>query len=193
MSAATKEPLRVAALQYCAGGSFDETLPQLESLITSAAGGGAGLVCLPEAATFLAANRRSLDAEAEWEDDSPTLRRLSTLAADLGIDLLVGSTFVRRRQDSRIVNRSVLIGADGTVALESQLESILADAFEAVGDDGVITVAATKAIETEPEVAAGMASATRPIWQRARRRTKTATAGTERLVKSSAIGAFTWR
>ena len=114
MSAATKEPLRVAALQYCAGGSFDETLPQLESLITSAAAGGAGLVCLPEAATFLAANRRSLDAEAEWEDDSPTLRRLSTLAADLGIDLLVGSTFVRRRQDSRIVNRSVLIGADGT-------------------------------------------------------------------------------
>ena len=42
------------------------------------------------------------------------MRRLSTLAADLEIDLLVGSTFVRRRQDSRIVNRSVLIGADGT-------------------------------------------------------------------------------
>ena len=91
-----------------------ETLPQVEPLITAAARGGAGLVCLPEAATFLAANRRSLDEEAEWEDDSPTLRRLSTLAADLGIDLLVGSTFVRRREDSRIVNRSVLIGADGT-------------------------------------------------------------------------------
>ena len=114
MSAAAEEPLHVAALQYCAGGSFDETRPQLEPLITAAARGGAGLVCLPEAATFLAASRRSLDAEAEWEDDSPTLRRLSTLAADLGIELLVGSTFVRRRQDARIVNRSVLIGADGT-------------------------------------------------------------------------------
>ena len=106
--------LRIAALQYCAGGSFAETLPQIEPLITAAAGSGADLVCLPEAATFLAANRRSLDEEAEWEDDSPTLRQLSALAADLGIDLLVGSSFVRRREDDRIVNRSVLIGADGT-------------------------------------------------------------------------------
>ena len=113
MTAPAATPLRVAALQYCAGGSFAETLPRIEPLITAAAGSGAGLVCLPEAATFLAANRRSLDEEAEWEDDSPTLRRLSALAADLGIDLLVGSTFVRRREDDRIVNRSVLIGADG--------------------------------------------------------------------------------
>ena len=90
----------------------------LEPMIDRAAGDGAKLICLPEAATFLAANRSALDDEAEWEDDSPTLRRLSALAADLGIDLLVGSTFVRRRQDSRIVNRSVLIGADGTVQAE---------------------------------------------------------------------------
>ena len=114
MTAAGEEPVRIAALQYCADGSFQETLPQLEPLIAAAAGSGAGLVCLPEAATFLAANRKSLDTEAEWEDDSPTLRRLAALAADLGIDLLVGSTFVRRRRDSRIVNRSILIGADGT-------------------------------------------------------------------------------
>ena len=83
MTAPAATPLRVAALRYCAGGSFAETLPRIEPLITAAAGSGAGLVCLPEAATFLAANRRSLDEEAEWEDDSPTLRRLSALAADL--------------------------------------------------------------------------------------------------------------
>ena len=88
--------LRVAALQYCAGGNFGETLPRLEPLIAAAAGGAEH--CLPEAATFLAANRKSLDSEAEWEDDSLTLRRLAMMAVDLGIDLLVGSTFVRRRQ-----------------------------------------------------------------------------------------------
>jgi len=114
MTMAPEQPLRVAALQYCAGGSFEETLPRLEPLIGDAASSGAELVCLPEAATFLAANRASLDSEAEWEDDSPTLRRLSALANDLQISLLVGSTFVRRQRDSRIVNRSVLIGPDGT-------------------------------------------------------------------------------
>ena len=114
MTEAPQGLLRVAALQYCAGGSFAETLPRLEPLIVAAAQDGAQLACLPEAATFLAANRKSLDSEAEWEDDSPTLRRLAMMAVDLGIDLLVGSTFVRRRLDSRIVNRSVLIGADGT-------------------------------------------------------------------------------
>ena len=114
MTTAPEQPLRVAALQYCAGGSFEETLPRLEPLIGDAAHSGARLVCLPEAATFLAANRTSLDSEAEWEDDSPALRRLATLANDLQISLLVGSTFLRRRQDSRIVNRSVLIGPDGT-------------------------------------------------------------------------------
>lgn len=114
MTTAPEQPLRVAALQYCAGGSFEETLPRLEPLIGDAAHSGARLVCLPEAATFLAANRTSLDSEAEWEDDSPALRRLAALANDLQISLLVGSTFLRRRQDSRIVNRSVLIGPDGT-------------------------------------------------------------------------------
>ena len=114
MTTAPAQPLRVAALQYCAGGSFEETLPRLEPLIGDAAHSGARLVCLPEAATFLAANRTSLDSEAEWEDDSPALRRLAALANDLQISLLVGSTFLRRRQDSRIVNRSVLIGPDGT-------------------------------------------------------------------------------
>ena len=114
MTTAPEQPLRVAALQYCAGGSFKETLPRLEPLIGDAANSGAKLVCLPDAATFLAANRTSLDSEAEWEDDSPALRRLAALANDLQISLLVGSTFLRRRQDSRIVNRSVLIGPAGT-------------------------------------------------------------------------------
>ena len=115
MTDGTAKTLRVAALQYCAAGTADETLAQLIPMIGRAADTGAGLVCLPEAATFLAKSRESLQAEAEWEDDSRSLAMLADSAAAHGLDLLVGSIFVRRRADSRIVNRAVLIGGDGHI------------------------------------------------------------------------------
>lgn len=115
MTGNATDPLRVAALQYCAAGTADETLAQLIPMIGRAADTGAGLVCLPEAATFLAASRETLQSEAEWEDDSRSLAVLADSAANHGIDLLVGSIFVRRRADSRIVNRAVLIAGDGSI------------------------------------------------------------------------------
>lgn len=115
MTGNVTDPLRVAALQYCAAGTADETLAQLIPMIGRAADTGAGLVCLPEAATFLAASRETLQSEAEWEDDSRSLAVLADSAANHGIDLLVGSIFVRRRADSRIVNRAVLIAGDGSI------------------------------------------------------------------------------
>jgi predicted amidohydrolase len=107
--------LRVAALQYCAAGTAQETLARLIPMIDSAAGAGAGLICLPEAGTFLAASREALQTEAEWEDDSRSLTKLADIAAKHAVDLLVGSIFVRRRLDSRIVNRAVMIGGDGGI------------------------------------------------------------------------------
>lgn len=107
---------RVAALQYCAGASPAETLPHLFDMIASAAAGGAQLVVLPEAATFLAASREALNEIAEWEDDAESLDQLCQCAASYGINLLVGSMFVRRRRDNRLVNRCVLIGPDGRVS-----------------------------------------------------------------------------
>ena len=107
--------LRVAALQYCAAGTAQETLVRLIPMIDGAAEAGAGLICLPEAATFLAASREALQTEAEWEDDSHSLTKLADIAAMHAIDLLVGSIFVRRRLDSRIVNRAVMIGGDGSI------------------------------------------------------------------------------
>ena len=40
---------------------------------------------------------------------------LADIAAKHAVDLLVGSIFVRRRLDSRIVNRAVMIGGDGGI------------------------------------------------------------------------------
>ena len=115
MTGGGAEQIRVAALQYCAAGTAQETLARLIPMIDSAAGAGAGLICLPEAATFLAASREALQTEAEWEDDSRSLTKLADIAAKHAVDLLVGSIFVRRRLDSRIVNRAVMIGGDGGI------------------------------------------------------------------------------
>ena len=107
-------PVTVAALQYCAAGSSAETLTFLTPMIAAAAGQGAGLVSLPEAATFLAASRRALEDEAEDEAASPTLDALRNCAAQHGINLHVGSVFLRRA-DGRLVNRAVMIGPNGAV------------------------------------------------------------------------------
>ena len=115
MTGGGAEQLRVTALQYCAAGTAQETLVQLIPMIDRAARAGAGLICLPEAATFLAASREALQTEAEWEDDSRSLTKLADIAAKHAVDLLVGSIFVRRRLDSRIVNRAVMIGGDGGI------------------------------------------------------------------------------
>ena len=114
---AARAPLAVAALQYCAAGTAEETLATLLPMIDRAAGDGARLICLPEAATFLAANRAALVEEAEPASESRVLDRLCGRAAALGISLSVGSMFFRA-EDGRHVNRQLLIGADGTVQAE---------------------------------------------------------------------------
>jgi len=106
--------LRVAALQYCAAGTANETLEFLLPMIDAAAAEGATLVSLPEAATFLAASREALAVNAEDENGSPTLNRLQDAAARHGISLHVGSMFFRRG-DGRLANRAVVITPDGAV------------------------------------------------------------------------------
>lgn len=112
-----RTPLAVAALQYCAAGTAEETLATLIPMIDRAASDGAKLICLPEAATFLAANRAALADEAEPAGESLVLDRLCGRAASLGVSLSVGSMFFRG-DDGRHVNRHLLIGPDGGVQAE---------------------------------------------------------------------------
>lgn len=112
-----RPPLAVAVLQYCAAGSASETLSTLLPMIDRAAGDGAKLICLPEAATFLAATRAALAEEAEPIGQSPVLDRLCDRAAALGVSLSIGSMFFRG-DDGRHVNRHLLIGPDGGVQAE---------------------------------------------------------------------------
>lgn len=108
-------PVTVSALQYCAAGTSEETLAFLLPMIGAAAEQGARIISLPEAATFLAASRTALEDNAEDEAGSRTLDALRDCAARHGIGLHVGSMFLRRG-DGRLVNRTIMIDADGSVA-----------------------------------------------------------------------------
>jgi predicted amidohydrolase len=104
--------LRVAAIQYCAGDNAKDTLAHIQPLIAEAAS-RATLVTLPECASYLAASREQLATHAEWEDDSYSQNWLADQAQQLGIWLLAGSLMIRRRDDHKLVNRSLLFGPDG--------------------------------------------------------------------------------
>ena len=106
--------LIVAALQYCASNDVAATLAHIEPLIARAAR-TAQLVCLPEAASFLAASREQLSERAEWEDDSVSQKKLAALARQHNVWLLAGSLFLRRRHDHKLFNRSVLFAPDGQI------------------------------------------------------------------------------
>jgi len=106
--------LTVAALQYCASDDAAATLAYIEPLIAKAAR-TARLICLPEAASFLAASRAQLAERAEWEDDSASQKKLAALARQHHVWLLAGSLFLRRRQDHKLVNRGVLFAPDGQI------------------------------------------------------------------------------
>ena len=106
--------LTVAALQYCASDDAAATLAHIEPLIAKAAR-TARLICLPEAASFLAASRAQLAERAEWEDDSASQKKLAALARQHHVWLLAGSLFLRRRQDHKLVNRGVLFAPDGQI------------------------------------------------------------------------------
>ena len=110
-----KQSFRVAALQYCAGEDATATLTHIEPMITTAAEKGAELITLPEAASFLAPNQKSLRDLAENENNSPSLKRLSHLARYHGIWLLIGSLLIHRSGDGQLVNRSYLLTPNGSI------------------------------------------------------------------------------
>jgi predicted amidohydrolase len=107
--------MRIAALQYCAGATADITFPTIETLIARAVDKGAKMVCLPEAASFLPANRDALNQLAEHTHDSPSLERLQTQATTHKIWLLVGSMLMRTEDGKNLVNRSHVIDPNGVI------------------------------------------------------------------------------
>ena len=108
-------PLKAAVLQYTAKGTQEETLPVAKKLIKQAAQAGANIICLPECANFLAADRPALKQHIEAEETSQSLKLFCALAQKYQVTLSAGSLMMRAEQDERAANRSYLISPEGQI------------------------------------------------------------------------------
>ena len=104
----------LANLQYTAAATEAESLAVILPMLTEARAQGAEMMALPECATRITADRKSLFETAETETESRSLATLADAAASHGCWLLIGSLILRSDDDpQKLANRSFLIGPDG--------------------------------------------------------------------------------
>lgn len=113
-----KGPFIAACLQLTPGNNLAEGLDQIGKLISKAAGEGASLIALPEFATYLDRDSRSMRSSATAEQHSLALNVLQAAAVKHSIWLLIGSLVILPNGDpeEKLANRSFLIAPDGKVA-----------------------------------------------------------------------------
>ncbi len=107
-------PVRIGLVQLRTPATQQEALAQAAPLVRRAAEQGARFVATPEATNILQRDRSRLFPLLKSLDDDPAVQGLRGLAAELGIELLIGSALVRR-PDGGCANRAILVGGDGGV------------------------------------------------------------------------------
>ncbi len=107
-------PFTVACVQTCSGLDMGRNLARALSLAEKARDAGADLIALPEAVNVMEADKARLLKKAYVQDHDPSLAAYRDFARASGAWLLVGS-LVLRHDENKLVNRSLLIGADGKI------------------------------------------------------------------------------
>lgn len=113
-NAKPKGSVRIAMLQYCAGADKAANLAVSLDLFALACNGGADLVALPEAADRLDPDPMRLAAGAMALESHDFVLAYQRAARDQKVHVLVGSVTARDGH-GRVVNRSVLVGPDGSL------------------------------------------------------------------------------
>ena len=106
--------MRAAAVQINSTQERDRNIATAERLTRAAAADGANLVVLPERVD-VRGGHDDYARHAAPLDAHPTVDWASALAAELGIDLIVGSISERRDGHEKLANTSVHVGPDGAV------------------------------------------------------------------------------
>lgn len=106
--------MRVAAVQMRSGVDIDANLAAAEALIRRAADDGATFIATPEMTHLLQRSPKRLFATIQPEAQDKGVAFFGALAAELSVDLLIGSLAIKASED-RAVNRSFLFGPDGTI------------------------------------------------------------------------------
>ena len=110
----TDRSFTAAMVQMRTGLLPEPSLEQATRLIREAAAAGAQYVQTPEVSNMMQLNRKALFEHLASQDDDPSLKAYRALAAELNIHLHVGSLALRYSPE-KAVNRSFLIGPDGTL------------------------------------------------------------------------------
>lgn len=107
--------MKVALIQTRTPATHAAALAHVEPLVRAAAAGGARLIATPECTNVVQRNRALLLPALQPLDEDEVVLGLRALAAELRVEILIGSALVRR-EGGGAANRSVLVRADGSVA-----------------------------------------------------------------------------
>ncbi|WP_409432867.1 carbon-nitrogen hydrolase family protein [Litorimonas sp. RW-G-Af-16] len=107
--------MKIALIQMRSGTEIAANILAASKAITQAAKAGARFIATPEMTHLLEKDPKALRAKVRPQDQDLGVKAFSTLAADLGVTLLIGSLAIKR-PDGQIANRSFVFGPDGLVA-----------------------------------------------------------------------------
>ena len=99
-----------ACVQLNGSSDIPRNWSRCEALIRRAAAYGATFIATPEATTYLGPHEDKV--RLAEPADGPSHRRFGALAAELGVEILVGSV-AERMDEHRAFNTSLLFGSDG--------------------------------------------------------------------------------
>lgn len=107
--------MRVALVQMRSGIDPHANAVFLVNAIREAAIGGAGMVFTPEMSGLLDRDRTRAGLHIADENSDVVLAKVLGIAADLGLWVSLGSLALRGGSAGRLVNRSILIDAQGSI------------------------------------------------------------------------------
>ena len=110
----TAAPFKAACVQLRTGRNVQENIEAASALIRAAHGAGAQFIATPETTSLMELKADVLFATCVEEAKDPALLAFRQLAEELSVWLLVGSLALRVAPD-KVVNRSLLIGPDGSL------------------------------------------------------------------------------
>ncbi len=108
--------MKAALLQLTSGDDPVANLEMTTELVAEAASAGATFILTPEVTNCVSRSRSRQNEVLATETDDITLDGLRKQAAELSVDILIGSLAIKTRgEDGRFANRSFLIGSDGEI------------------------------------------------------------------------------
>ena len=113
--AMNKKTIKAACIQMCSSTNVETNIKSAVPIITEAAKQGAELIITPEMTTLLERNSERLFEKVKTEDEDISLAIFSKLAAELDIDLVIGSIPIKISAQ-KCANRSYFITHNGKIA-----------------------------------------------------------------------------